>query len=330
MAAERAHSDEQRAGDGHQRPVRDPQADRTRRHGRRVLRARSPARPPSRSQGVVPRVRHRRELRRAVPSRGAVSRQPVAPQHRQRLRLGQVRGHLLHRDGGGPGPHPRRSPLDQQAAHVEAGRRDRERGCRRAGIRPRQSRRTSRHQAGQHPHRLERPGEGGRLRDRPGAQRTDRIEPHPGRLGHGHCDVLLARAGAGRPARPAQRPVLARHRDVRDGGRQAAVHRREPGEHRLQAGARRTPAARADRRRRAPLVRGDRREVARQGSEAALSERRRAARRPAPVPQRRTGPGPRRRPGHAESRGRSSPLPAPQRPASPVPPRSTPPPRQPG
>ena len=36
---------------------------------------------------------------------------------------------------------------------------------------------------------------------------------------------------------PRQRPVLARHRDVRDGGRQAAVHRREPGEHRLQAGA---------------------------------------------------------------------------------------------
>ena len=302
--------------------------------------ARSPARPPSRSEGAVPRVRHRRELRRAVPSRGAVSGQPVAPQHRQRLRLGQVRRHLLHRDGGGAGPHPRRGPLDQQAAHVEAGRRDRERGRRRAGIRPRQSRRTSRHQAGQHPHRLERPGEGGRLRDRPGAQRTDRVEPHPGRLGHGHRDVLLPRAGAGCAARPAQRPVLARHRDVRDGGRQAAVHRREPGEHRLQAGARRAAAARADRRRRAPFVRGDRREIARQGSEAALSERLHACAttyagsattnrsRPSPLPRARrivlrASPLP-------ALRQRASPLPALRQRASPVPPRSTPPPRQPG
>ena len=67
---------------------------------------------------------------------------------------------------------------------------------------------------------------------------ADRVEPHPGRRGDGHGDVLLARAGPGRPARPAQRPLLARHRDVRDGRRPAAVHRREPGEHRLQAGPR--------------------------------------------------------------------------------------------
>ena len=76
----------------------------------------------------------------------------------------------------------------------------------------------------------------------------DRGQPHPGRLGHGHGDVLLAGAGPGRPARPTQRPVLARHRDVRDGRRTAAVHRREPGEHRLQAGPRLPAAARADRR----------------------------------------------------------------------------------
>ena len=38
--------------------------------------------------------------------------------------------------------------------------------------------------------------------------------------------------------RPPQRPLLARHRDVRDGRRPAAVHGRQPGGHRLQAGAR--------------------------------------------------------------------------------------------
>ena len=69
-------------------------------------------------------------------------------------------------------------------------------------------------------------------------ERADRVEPHPGRRGDGDGDVLLARAGAGRPARPAQRPLLAGHRDVRDGRRAAAVHRREPGGHRLQAGPR--------------------------------------------------------------------------------------------
>ena len=89
--------------------------------------------------------------------------------------------------------------------------------------------RAPRHQAGQHPHRLQRPGEGRRLRHRPGDERADRVQPHPGRRGDGHGDVLLARAGPGRPARPAQRPLLARHRDVRDGRRAAAVHRREPG-----------------------------------------------------------------------------------------------------
>ena len=44
-------------------------------------------------------------------------------------------------------------------------------------------------------------------------------------------------------ARPPQRPLLARHRDVRDGRRPAAVHRRQPGRHRLQAGARGAAAA---------------------------------------------------------------------------------------
>jgi hypothetical protein len=138
-----------------------------------------------------------------------------------------------------------------------------------------QRRGAPRHQAGQHPHRHRRPGEGGRLRHRPGDERAHREQPHPGRLGDGHRHVLLARAGAGRAARPAQRPVLARHRALRDGGRQAAVHRREPGGHRLQAGARRPAAAQPARRRRAPPVRGDRREAAREEARDALRRRRR-------------------------------------------------------
>ena len=75
----------------------------------------------------------------------------------------------------------------------------------------------------------------------------------------------------------------------------AAVHRREPGRHRLQAGPRAPAAAQPDRRRRAPAVRGDRRQAAGQGPEGPLRDGQRAARRPAPVPQRRAGAGPRRR-----------------------------------
>ena len=76
-------------------------------------------------------------------------------------------------------------------------------------------------------------------------------QPHPGRRGDGHGHLLLARAGPGRPARPAQRPVLARHRDVRDGRRPAAVHRREPGGIAYKQVHDAPAAAQPDRRRRA-------------------------------------------------------------------------------
>ena len=46
---------------------------------------------------------------------------------------------------------------------------------------------------------------------------------------------------------PPQRPLLAGHRDVRDGRRAPAVHRRQPRRHRLQAGARQPAAAEPDR-----------------------------------------------------------------------------------
>ena len=79
------------------------------------------------------------------------------------------------------------------------------------------------------------------------------------------------------------------------------VHRREPGEHRLQAGPRPPAAAQPARRRRAPAVRGDRRQAAGQGPRGPLRHGQRPARRPASLPQRRAGAGAgrrhRRRPG---------------------------------
>ena len=149
---------------------------------------------------------------------------------------------------------------------------DRQRGRRGAQLRPRGRSRPPRHQAGQHPHRRQRPGEGRRLRHRPSRQRADRVQPHPGGCGHGDGDVLLARAGPGCPARPAQRPLLARHRDVRDGRRPPAVHRREPRRHRLQAGPRQPSATEPDRARRSPAVRGDRRQAAGEGPQGALRD----------------------------------------------------------
>ena len=176
-------SDDQRSTGDHQRPLRAEQAHRARRHGRRVPRARPPARPPGRDQGAVPRVRHRPQLRRALPPRGPGGGQPQPPQHRQRLRLGQARRHVLHRHGVRPRPHARRHPAHQRARHRQAGGRDRQRGRRRARLRPRGRARPPRHQAGQHPHRLQRPGEGGRLRHRPGDERRrpSRTSPRPAR-----------------------------------------------------------------------------------------------------------------------------------------------------
>ena len=55
-----------------------------------------------------------------------------------------------------------------------------------------------------------RPGEGGRLRHRPGHHRQRRREPHPGRHGHGHRHLLLARAGPRRRRRPSLGHLLAR------------------------------------------------------------------------------------------------------------------------
>ena len=51
------------------------------------------------------------------------------------------------------GTHPRRHPAVERPSHVEAGGRDRQRGGRRARLRPRRRSGAPRHQAGQHPDR---------------------------------------------------------------------------------------------------------------------------------------------------------------------------------
>ena len=60
-----------------------------------------------------------------------------------------------------------------------------------------------------------RPGEGRRLRHRPGHHRQRRREPHPGRHGDGHRHLLQPRAGPRRRRRPALRHLLARLRALR-------------------------------------------------------------------------------------------------------------------
>ena len=67
-----------------------------------------------------------------------------------------------------------------------------------------------------------RPGEGGRLRHRPGHHRQRRREPHPGRHGHGHRHLLLPRAGPRRRRRPSVGHLLARLRALRAGRRAPA------------------------------------------------------------------------------------------------------------
>ena len=114
-------------------------------------------------------------------------------------------------------------------------------------------------------------------------------------------------------------------------GAAPAVHRRQPGRHRLQAGPRSASAAQPADSRHPAAVRGDRRQAARQEPERALPERRGPARRPAPFParasrSRRSPPSP-GRPRVGRNRPRPCPprcAPRPCRPrrATPPPPRS--------
>ena len=110
-------------------------------------------------------------------------------------------------------------------------------------------------------------------------------------VGDGHGHVLLARAGAGPPARPAQRPLLARRRALRDGHRPAAVLRRQPRGDRLQARAGDADAAAPHQPRRAVAARSDHPRLLSQEPGRPLPVGRGSARRPPPLPRGPAGAG---------------------------------------
>ena len=93
------------------------------------------------------------------------------------------------------------------------------------GVRPPQRRRPPGREARQHPPHPAGPGEGHRLRYRPGRRRQR--GPDPDRLRHGHRHLLLPRAGPGPAGRRPLRRLLPRRRPLRDGLRDPPVHRGE-------------------------------------------------------------------------------------------------------
>ena len=123
----------------------------------------------------------------------------------------------------------------------------------RARARARPGHRAPRREAGEHPRHRRRHREGGRLRPR---ARVRRRPPDPGRHRHRHRPVPRARADPRRAGRPAQRPVLARHRRVRAADRTPAVHRRDGDGDRVQAPVR--PGAAAEHAGAGPAGRGRR------------------------------------------------------------------------
>ena len=190
----------------------------------------------------------------------------------------------------------RRDPVDQQAAHVEAGRGDRQRGGRCTGVRPRQPRRPPGHQARQHPDRLERSGEGRRLRHRPRPERPDRSRTSPrsvrswarrrtsrpsrrqGAQPDPRSDlyslgIVMYEMVAGKPPFTGENPVSIAYKQVHDAP-QPLVQ--------IVADVPRSFEA---------IVA----KLLAQGPQDPVPECGRAARRPAPIPQRRTRPGTRGR-----------------------------------
>ena len=170
---------------------------------------------------------------------------------------GEAGTHLLHRHGVRRRTRPVGAPPRRGPAPRRPGRRDRIGRRRRARLRPPQRRHPPRRQAGQRAHHARRPGQGDRLRHRPG--RRHRGPPDPDRCGDGDRDVLLARAGPGPSRRPAQRRLLPRRRALRDGHGAAPLRRRRAGGRRLQARARATRTAEPARARDPAGVRGDHR-----------------------------------------------------------------------
>ena len=198
-------------------------------------------------------------------------------------------------------------PLRRTAA-PQPGRRHRRRCGVGAVLRPPQRRRAPRHQARQHPGHRPGGGEGCRLRHRSGHLRRRGGEPHPDRVGDGHRHLLLARAGPGPPRRPPQRPLLPGHRHVRDGLGQAPLLGDQSRLDRVQARPRGPHTAARGGPGHPGRLRVHHPPLAGQGPRRPVPQRRRPARRPAPLSRRSTGarpcPGRRcpRRGGHTAQR----------------------------
>ena len=230
------------AGVHPRRQVRDRPAPRQWRHGGGLPGAPRPPAGAAGGQDPAPGPRGRPFGPEAVHARGAPRHPDQAPQRRHPLRLLDPGGRqLLHGLGAHPGA-GRRRPHPPPGAVPGGGRRPpRHPGAARPRSRPRHRGDPPRPLARQpHDHR----GQGRQPADqdhrpRPRAHPGDRrqLRDHPGRHVHGQAPVLLARAGEPERRRPRspQRPLLLRHRALRDDLRPAAVRVGEPARLHLQA-----------------------------------------------------------------------------------------------
>ena len=240
--------------------------------------------PAGRAEGAVPRVRARAVVRRAVPPRGAGRREPQPPEHRRDLRLGPGVGHVLHRDGVRRGPLAARPHPQRRPARPGPGRRHRRRDRVGARVRAPQRRRAPRREARQRAAHAIGHREGHRLRHR---ARGHERRAHADRFGHGHRDVLLARAGA-RASRSTAAATCTRSASCST--RWCTASRRSPATRRSRVAykhVREEPIPPSQRNPDVPArPRADHPDRARQGSRAPLPDRRRPARRPPALPAR--------------------------------------------
>ena len=295
--------------DGAGRPLSAGRAARTGRHGHDLPSPRQPARSRRRRQAAAAGVRPRPRVRVAVPPGGPERGLAQPPEHRLGLRLRPGRGRAVHRHGAGRGRGPRLDHPPVRRPAAAPGGPDHRRRRPRARGRPRPRDRPPRREARQHPDQPRRPGEGHRLRDRPGDGRgPDDAARDDARVG----PLLQPRAGPRRAGRRRVRHLRPRHRPVRGAHRPAAVGRRhrrvgrDGPPRRPDAGPRRPP-----RRRLARARRDHRKAMAREAEDRWESAER------SPTPSRRSSPAPRSR-----ASGRS---PARRQPARPGPPRPAPP-----
>ena len=209
-----------------ERPVPPGGPDRGRGDVDGLPRVRHDARAPGRGEADAPRDRVGLRPARAVPARGALRRPAQPPAHRRRDRRGGGGRPPLHRlrvrrGRDAEGAHPADGPAaDRRGDRLRDRDRPRARRSARAPDRP------PRHQAPERARGRRGLGQGDRLRHRPLARGggADRRRPRPR-----HDGLRLARAGARPRRRRAVRPLLARHRPLRDAHRGRPVPRREPG-----------------------------------------------------------------------------------------------------